>query len=225
MARGGWTAGDGAVALLAEAYQRAPDGRAAFLDESFEVGTNRETFYLVSAVVTHTNQIKALKDGLVEVVDDRYWHTTERLLTTDGRQHAVEVAEYLGHEDGREVAIVACKTPIDESGSDSARRSCIEQIARALCSGAGIIKDPVHLMVLEQRETRHERSFDDSIIAELRKTGAICRRCLLLQASPRDESLLWLPDLVASAVRRHMTHGEDDLLSALSEIIEVIDCP
>ncbi|MEJ9078406.1 hypothetical protein WKY82_08290 [Gordonia malaquae] len=210
---------------LGDAYRRAPNSRVAFLDESFEVAEDRTTFYLVSAVVTDTTEIDVLRDGLIDVVGDHYWHTTESLLTPSGRKRAIELAEYLGHDDGREVAVVACKAPIGEAGGDAARQACIEQVAQALCTGAGIVQDPVHLMVLEQRETLHERSFDNMIISKMRKAGAICRHCQLMQASPRDESLLWLPDLVSSAVRRQMTHQEDDLLGPIFEIVEVIDCP
>jgi hypothetical protein len=36
----------GTAALLAEAYQRAPGGYVAFLDETYEVEKGTETFYL-----------------------------------------------------------------------------------------------------------------------------------------------------------------------------------
>lgn len=221
----GWVQQGGAAALLADAYRRAPGGYVAFLDESFELQANRRTFYLMSAVVAHRDQLTPLRDGLLDVVGDRYWHTTESLLTSDGRQQAVEVAEYLGDENGTEVCIVSCRMPLGDDGGDAARRACLGQLAASLCTGVQPLASEVHLMVLEQRETQHERSFDAKIVKELRAEKVICRQCQLKQVSPRDEKLLWLPDLVSSAVRRNITHQEKDLLEPIEHIVRVMNCP
>lgn len=215
----------GAAALLAKAYQRAPGGYIAFLDESFELQADRPTFYLMSAVVTHRDQLDPLRNGLLNLVGDRYWHTTESLLTGDGRQQAVEVAQYLGDENGTEVCIVSCRMPLGDGGGDAARSACFGQLAASLCTGAHPLASEVHLMVLEQRETQHERSFDTKIVKDLRAEKVICRQCQLKQASPRDEKLLWLPDLVSSAVRRSITHHERDLMDPIEHIVRVLDCP
>lgn len=215
----------GAAARLADAYQRAPGGYVAFLDESFELEGDRKTFYLMSAVVTHRDQLDVLREGLVEVVGDRYWHTTESLLTSEGRERAVGMAEYLGDEDGTELCIVSCRMPLGDGGGDVARQACFGQIAQSLCSGASPLDGAVHLMVLEQRQTQHERSYDARIVKELRTDKVICRHCELRQVSPRDEALLWLPDLVSSAVRRSITHREMDLLAPIERIVTVLDCP
>lgn len=104
------------ASLLAKAYQRTPGGYVAFLDESFELEGDRKTFYLMSAVVTHRDQIEPLRDGLRNLVGGNFWHTTESLLTDDGRQRAIEIAAYLGGENGNEVCIVSCKMPIGDDG-------------------------------------------------------------------------------------------------------------
>lgn len=215
----------GAAALLAEAYQRAPGGYVAFLDESFELQADRQTFYLMSAVVAHRDQLGPLREGLVDVVGDRRWHTTDSLLTSKGRRQAVKVAQYLGDEQGTEVCIVSCRMPLGDDGGDAARQACFGQIATSLCTGAKPLAGQVHLMVLEQRETQHERSFDAKIVKELRTEKVICRQCQLRQASPSDEKLLWLPDLVSSAVRRSITHQEKDLLDPIAHIVQVMNCP
>ena len=211
--------------MLADAYRRAPGGYVAFLDESFELQANRRTFYLMSAVVAHRDQLESLRNGLIDVVGDRRWHTTDSLLTSDGRQQAVEVAQYLGDDDGTEVCIVSCRMPLGDHGGDAARRACFGQLAASLCTGIQPLASRVHLMVLEQRQTQHERSFDAKIVKELRAENVICRQCQLKQASPRDEKLLWLPDLVSSAVRRNITHQETDLLDPIEHIVRVLNCP
>lgn len=214
----------GAAAVLTEAYGRARGGYVGFLDESFEL-SGEKTFYLMSAVVTHQDQIHALRDGLQDVVGDTYWHTTESLQTPEGRTAAVDIAEYLGNEKGTEVCIVSCRMPLGDGGADGARQACFQQVGANLCSGAHPLKAGVHLMVLEQRETQHERSYDAKIVRDLRSALVICRHCQLKQASPRDEPLLWLPDLVSSAVRRSITHKERDLLDPIDRIVTVLNCP
>ena len=207
----------GMAAVLADAYSRAPGGYIAFLDESFELDGDRRTFYLMSAVVTHKHAIDPLREGLRGVVGTDYWHTTESLLTEDGRRAAVEK--------GTEVCIVSCKMPLGDGGGDAARQACFQQVAASLCSGAQPLESAVHLMVLEQRHTQHERSYDTKIVKDLRAAAVICRHCQLKQASPRDEPLLWLPDLVSSAVRRSITHEERYLLEPIEGIVTVLDCP
>jgi hypothetical protein len=225
VSRGGWVLQGGTASLLAEAYQRTPGGYVAFLDESFELEGDRKTFYLMSAVVTHRDQIEPLRDGLRSLVGGTFWHTTQSLLTDDGRQRAIEIAEYLGDENGNEVCIVSCKMPIGNEGGDAARQGCFRQVAENLCSGTHPLEGPVHLMVLEQRETQHERSYDTKIVRDLRSAEVICRQCQLKQASPRDEHLLWLPDLVSSAVRRSITHKERDILDPIAHIVQLLECP
>lgn len=222
MASKGWVQQSRAAELL-EAYGRAPGGYVAFLDESFELGANgRQTFYLMSAVVAHRNQLKPLRDGLLEVVGNRYWHTTESLLTSDGRQQAVKVAEYLGAENGTKVCIVSLRMPLGNGGGDAARRACFGQLATSLCTGAQPLAGKVHLMVLEKRGTQRERSFDATIVKELRQRKEICRHCQLKQVSPGDESLLRLPDLVSSAIRRTITHHEEVLLEPIKHIVTML---
>ncbi|MGH3638537.1 MAG: hypothetical protein ACRDUX_05855, partial [Mycobacterium sp.] len=128
-----WVRQDGAAALLADAYQRAPGGYVAFLDETYEVDQGTKTFYLLSGVVAHRDSFGELRDGLRDVVGTSYWHTTEKLRTHEGREQAVEVARYLG--DGPEVSLVALKRPlaIDDVVGDEARAECFAKLGSALC--------------------------------------------------------------------------------------------
>jgi hypothetical protein len=222
---GSWVRQSGTASLLAAAYQRAPGGYIAFLDESFELDADRNTFYILSAVVTHKDEMSHLRGGLRKVVGGNYWHTTESLLTEEGRQRAVAVAAYLGAEDGTEVGIVAFKAPVDVGDGDAARAACFRKVGSALCRGDDPLDSSVHLMILEKRRTTRDRAYDASIVNALRAEGAVCRRCQLQQASPRDENLLWLPDLVSSAVRRRFTHRDESILEPISHIVRVVNCP
>lgn len=219
-----------AAVLLEHAYERAQGGFVAFLDESFELdeSSDRSQFYMLSAVVVHRDDLVDLRAGARKVVDGTYWHTTDELKTPGGRDRAQRFAEFLGDPEGNEVAVVAIKAPVSSGEGDAARAACFEEVGRLLCSGGGLLTGGgVHLMVLEQRRTQRNRSFDSRIVKDLRKNGTICRRCQLIQVSPKDEHLLWLPDLVSSAVRRHHLGqiGDVDLHRPLARILHVSNCP
>lgn len=217
--------------MLAQVYTRAPGGYVAFLDETFQLDDadpGRTEFYMLSAVVVHRDDLAAVRSGLRKVVGGTFWHTSDALKTPEGRERAREVAEFLGDPDGNEVGIVAIKTPVAQGAGDAARAACFQQVGKQLCTGGGLLVDGgVHLMILEQRRTQRNRSYDNSIVKGLRKDGVLCRQCHMTQASPNAEHLLWLPDLVSSAVRhRHLgQEGDVDLYAPLAHILQVSNCP
>lgn len=217
--------------MLTQAYLRAPGGYVAFLDETFQLddsNASRTEFYMLSAVVVHRDDLGGLRSGLRKVVGGSFWHTSEELKTPEGRARALEVAEFLADPEGNEVGIVAIKTPVAEGAGDAARAACFQQVGKQLCGGGGLLADGgVHLMILEQRRMQRNRSYDTSIVKDLRKGGALCRQCHMIQASPSDEHLLWLPDLVSSAVRHHHLgqKGDLDLYAPLAHILHVSNCP
>lgn len=217
--------------MLAQAYLRAPGGYIAFLDETFQLddaAADRPEFYMLSAVVVHRDDLVGLRGGLRKVVGGNFWHTSDQLKTPEGRDRAREVAEYLGDPQGNEVGIVAIKTPVAEGAGDAARAACFREVGRVLCTGGTPLGDDgVHLMILEQRRMQRNRSFDTSIVKDLRKEEVLCRRCHMMQVSPDAEHLLWLPDLVSSAVRYHHLgqRGELDLYAPLAHILRVSNCP
>jgi hypothetical protein len=216
--------------MLSQAYVRAPGGYVAFLDETFQLddsNASRTEFYMLSAVVVHRDDLAGLRSGLRKVVGGTYWHTSDELKTPEGRTRAREVAEFLGDPQGNEVGIVAIKTPVAEGAGDAARAACFRHVGEQLCAGGGLLGDGgVHLMILEQRRTQRNRSYDTSIVKDLRRDGVVCRRCHMIQVSPSDEHLLWLPDLVSSAVRRHHLgqKGDVDLYAPLAHILHVSNC-
>jgi len=176
----------------------------------------------------HRDDLAGLRSGLRKVVGGTFWHTSESLKTPEGRERAREVAEFLGDPEGNEVGIVAIKTPVAEGAGDAARAACFQQVGKALCAGGGLLADGgVHLMILEQRRMQRNRSYDTSIVNDLRKGDVLCRRCRMIQVSPSAEHLLWLPDLVSSAVRHHHLgqKGDVDLYAPLARILYVSNCP
>lgn len=80
-------------------------------------------------------------------------------------------------------------------------------------------------MILEQRETNRERSFDAGIVKRLRAQGGICQWCSLVQVSPRVENLLWLPDLVSSAYRQNIIRGDCAYFDPIAGMVTVFNNP
>ncbi|BCP14837.1 hypothetical protein [Mycobacterium paraintracellulare] len=232
VSRSGRVSQSGITAVLTGAYSRARGGYIAFLDETFQLDDSdvdrRTEFYMLSAVVVHRDDLASLRGDLRKVVGGDFWHTSDELKTPEGRARARRVAEFLGDPQGNEVGIVAIKSPVAEGMGDAARAACFRQVGRTLCAGGTPLADEgVHLMILEQRRMQRNRSYDTSIVKGLRKEGTLCRHCHMIQASPTHENLLWLPDLVSSAVRRHHLDQEGgvDLFAPLAHILQVSNCP
>lgn len=51
-------------------------------------------------------------------------------------------------------------------------------------------------------------------MSEARRKQLVRRSAQLLQVSPSDENLLWLPDLASSAMRQKLSHGNTEYLEA-----------
>ena len=77
--------------------------------------------------------------------------------------------------------------------------------------------DPVDLLVLEERSQSNLKNRDQASHKELLSTRQVPRQTRLLQTSPACERLLWLPDLVASAYRRTITHNDRTLFDKIQD--------
>ncbi|AXK88482.1 hypothetical protein SAMN05421776_1283 [Nocardia farcinica] len=199
-------------AIVDDAYRRSR-GPVAFLDESYQVPdpvvAPAETFYIFTAVVVEFDQMDELREGLVEIADSTWWHTTKALMDDDGRARTRDMLEFLG--EGPETCIIAFQVPVDGGDHDGeiARRACYRGLAIELAAGRANAWDPVDLFVLEERNQQNFRSKDKLNHKELIAEKQIPQPTRLLQTSPAVERLLWLPDLVSSAYRRSLTHSDE----------------
>lgn len=206
-----------------EAYRRVK-GPVAFLDESYQAPTalaaqtGRDTFYIFSAVVIDPKDMDALRHGLYEVAQTTYWHTTEELQTTAGRQRTQELLAYLA--EGTEPCVITHQVAVhpDDTDAEQARRNCYRGLAVALATGHSGSWDPVDLLVLEERNQRTLKSLDHANHQRLVQEKLIPRHTRLLQTSPACDRLLWLPDLVSAAFRRTITHTDNT--SSLFDVIK-----
>jgi hypothetical protein len=212
---------NGAQSIVADAYCRTR-GPVAYLDESYQtvnpVVAPAETFYIFTAVVVHHDQMTELREGLGQIAESTWWHTTESLLHEDGRGKTKDMLEFLA--EGPETCMIAFRVPVGETDHDGeeARRVCYRGLAIELAAGRSNAWDPVDLFVLEERSQNNLRSRDKRNHNELINEKQVPRNTRLLQTSPSAERLLWLPDLVSSAYRRSLTHR--DQTSRLFGIVE-----
>ncbi len=162
-----------------------------------------------------------MREEAEDVVGGSFWHTTEEIRTERGRERAHEFLTVLGT--GAEPCIVALASRVraDDVDAEAARRDCFRTLLPALQNG-GPGWSPTRLAVLEQRRTRAMRNRDAATHKLLVSDGTISRHFQLLQASPADEHLLWLPDLVASAVRRDHAHRDRSYVEHIKHNLTIL---
>ena len=206
---------------LAEAYRRHPSALVAFIDESYELG-HRGTFCVMAAVVAPKARLDDLRAAVHTVVGGSYWHTTEALRTPPGQQRALDLAELMARVVGGCLLVHRRWVDPGDSSGDRARRQCLEVLVHTLCAGRPPLAGATTLLILEQRNTRRARAYDALIVREMRKAGTIDRQTRLVQASPADEHLLWLPDLACSAFRRVIVRRDRRLIDPLRAVTHVV---
>jgi hypothetical protein len=201
--------------IVAEAYRRCR-GPVAYLDESYQVPdpvvAPTETFYIFTAVIVTFDQMDELREGLREIAESTWWHTTKALLREEGRAKTREMLEFLA--EGQETCIIAFQVPLtgEDHDGEAARRACYRGLAVELAAGRENAWAPVDLLVLEERNQNNFRA-KDRLNRRLNHKELISEKLIpqptrLLQTSPGVERLLWLPDLVSSAYRRTLTHTD-----------------
>ena len=206
--------------LVADAYKRNSNRPVAYLDESLR-GPHEggKAYYIVTAVVVPAIDRDALRDGIEDIVDGPYWHTSEAIRHENGRQRAEELLRYLAK--GDEVLVVTVNMNIRPGDVDleGARRECLHRLLPALEAGS-TVREPVLLAIAEKRRDRSQQNRDTRTHRELVNAEAISQHFRLLQISPAEEHLLWLPDLVSSAVRQDVAYDQPDWLNLIRTQVE-----
>lgn len=211
-----------------DAYRRTR-GAVALLDESYsapaEAGAGRPTFYVFSSVLVRVKDMDVLRGGLVDIAESDFWHTSDALKTEEGRTQTRTMLDYLA--EGIEPCVITHRVSVDPEDSDAedARKQCYQALAVALAAGRPGVWDPVDLLVLEERSQSNLKNRDQASHKELISTRQVPRQTRLLQTSPACERLLWLPDLVASAYRRTITHNDRTLFDKIQDQTHFVALP
>lgn len=89
-------------------------------------------------------------------------------------------------------------------------------------SQPGIHGDGVDLFVLERRRDQAEVVLDGKTKAQSLREGKIGPSARLMQVTPGEEQLLWLPDLVCSAYRQVVARGDQSYFDEVGHITTLI---
>lgn len=211
------------TALIADAYRRNSNRPVAYLDESLR-GPHEggKPYYIVTAVVVPAIDRDALREGIENIVDGSYWHTSEEIRHPQGRERAEELLRFLAKGDEVLVISVNMNIPPVDVDLEGARRECLHRLLPALEAGAPT-REPVRLALAEKRRDRSQQNRDARTHTELVRAKVISQHFRLLQTSPAEEHLLWLPDLVSSAVRQHVAYGQSNWLNIIKTQVEWVN--
>lgn len=209
--------------VVASAYRLNGSRPVAYLDETYNVDDRWARFYVMTAVVVQADQRADVRDALVDRAGSGYWHTSEALRARDGQQRTLALLDYLGHPDGSELCVLAHARTVEDDDADGeqARARCLTSLLHHLTSTPSP-DEPVELFVLERRRDRRQANRDAQTKTDAIRSGRISRQARLLQVSPGEEQLLWLPDLVCSAYRRKITAQDSALFERIARICRVL---
>lgn len=209
------------------AYRQIGERPVAYLDETYNVDlAHPQRYYVMTAVVVQASQRDVVRSDLVGIVGSSFWHTSEGLRTEAGRSTARDLLDYLADPAGTETCIVSVVEPVDLSDSDGelARERCLGSLLTHV-SQQDFRDGPIGLCVLERRRDRKQANRDVRTRRELIASGSLSDTTRMLQVSPGDEQLLWLPDLVCSAYRQALTRRDETYFEAIEEQTTVITPP
>jgi len=210
----------GLSTTVAALYDQTRAQRVAYIDETYSLDLSHgERFYTVTAVLIEADARDGLRTGIRQEVGSDYWHTTEELRTAAGRARTLSLLDYLADSHGSEACVVAHTRNLDADDHDGelARSRALTRLLTNVCSETD---DAAVAVVLEARRGRALSNRDAATKADAVATGQLDARIRMLQTSPRDENLLWLPDLVCSAHRQVATRSDRELFDRITTEIE-----
>lgn len=212
--------------LLANHYKMNGARPVAFLDESYREINEHEgesPFYLFTAVVVVPSDMAAMRKELQVIAGGGYWHTTEALQKEGGREKALQMLGYLA--EGSDPCVVAKHVSIDpiDVTLEDARAACLKALAIALTSEDNAWGEQSNLLVLERRKNSTDRNRDEKTFKDAKTAGLLPRNATMFQASPSFEKLLWLADVVSSAVRRDLALGESEFYDRIKDQVHFLD--
>jgi hypothetical protein len=207
--------------ILHEAYVRNGDLPVAFIDETSRSQAEHpgeKQFYVMSGVVVHPKDFVVLREDLGEIAQSNFWHTTDNLKTSTGREKVLEMLKYLA--EGEEISIISHlgDSGFGEADIETAREKTFNKLSQYLFNDLEL-----KLAVLERRSPNNSMMRDERTFNNAKKSGIVPRNSRMVQVSPKTERLLWLPDLVASAIRQELARGVDTYVNLIKDKVVYLD--
>lgn len=196
--------------VLCEIYKKlANHHTAVFLDESVDISpttdpTGTRGFYIIAGSVLRKDTLEGTRTQLQEIVGHNHFHTTEALQTNDGTRTVHALLRQCQQWDDSHLLVVKTQLHPDDD-IEHARQQCLTTLITTLDTTTRAI-------IFEKRQHNKDNNADQAFIADLRRQDLLARTVRTVWVSPSDEKLLWLPDLIAMAYRRQITHTDDTSL-------------
>ena len=185
-----------------------------FVDETFDVPANgsRGNFYVFAVVGIERQRIKATRRALLKITNTNWWHSSKAIQTSTGRSRLKTV----GHELGAQLVLeIFMSTPIpqDDKSGEKTRKKLIQAIAQSISS-----RDPDSNISIEMRGSGGQLKRDRETIQAIQMGR---NKDFVRLQSPAQETLLWLPDMLASSFRRRLLFEDSELLESFGKEVLV----
>ncbi|WP_144414289.1 hypothetical protein [Corynebacterium mustelae] len=177
------------------------------MDESYREPakqSDKDGYYIIAGSVLTKDTLEGTRIRLQEIVGHNHFHTTEALQTTDGTHTVHALLDQCHQWEDKHLLVVKTRLgPGDDT--EHARQQCLTALIRELDTNTRAI-------IFEKRQHNKDNNADQALIKKLRNQKLLPQSVRTVWVSPSDEKLLWLPDLVAMAYRRTITHTDDTRL-------------
>lgn len=177
----------------------------ALIDETYGTSNDeqKQPFYLLTAVLVEREDLNTLRDSLDRFETKAgFFHATEQF-----GQDPAKLTGFLRHINNSPVdSVVTVQTMIKDGDKNQARDDCLVRLAYELNRGAS----PVQHLVLEslnQSSDPGRNHQDQLVVNHAASRGLLGSEMSVSHASPYNEKLLWMPDVVSWAVRQELIHG------------------
>lgn len=187
----------------------------AFLDETYRTprwaGDPETSFYAMAAVIVEVERLEEVRQTALSFGtpsgSSRTWHTNEDLPKDPARARAF--IEAINETGAFSTVTVHAPVPQHKQGVSLARDLVLARMATEICRGTGAPR----LLVADhfkQGTNPGRAKADRELVGRMTHNGLIAEGTSLQHGHPRDEQLLWVPDLVAYAFRQHFGLGDDE---------------
>ena len=134
------------------------------------------------------------------------------------QKKTLEISDFIKRVASDEMQVViAVQVQIENNDIEHARRECLVQVV------AKLSQDGCKLVVYERREDNRSKNADTSLFARAKAAGYVDRNLRLFAGHPAAEPLLWGPDLIGWALRRHLAVSDSQWIFPLLTRLEIID--
>lgn len=174
----------------------------AFLDETHRTLTNGKTYYAMSAVVFHSDDLPALRDRFHDIAGGTFWHSVEAYRNPEMRPKIVEMSKEINARSALPIAVFDITT--DNIAKQRTERAVRDRVlAQAL---KALDREGITDVVLDSFPADQARNIaaDSRLLTRLRANGAVSDAMWLHHARMGDEHALWSADVVAWSVQRHV---------------------